>query len=64
MLTENDRKIEQLGFHNTPLGPLTRMFIFAKENISGSEALSLASQMGGIYEDLYRRGHKFAAYFN
>jgi len=62
-LTENDRKIEQLGYHYAPLGPLTRMFIFAKENISGSEALTLASQMKGVYEDLERRCHKLAAYY-
>ncbi|MCO6432504.1 MAG: glycosyltransferase family 9 protein [Deltaproteobacteria bacterium] len=61
-LTENDRKIEQLGFHFPQLGPLTRMFIFAKENISGTEAFDLASQMGGIYDDLDRRGRKLAAY--
>ena len=62
-LTENDRKIEQLGYHFAPLGPLTRMFVFAKENISGSDALGLASQMSGVYEDLARRSVKFASYF-
>lgn len=63
-LTETDRKIEQLGFHYPALGPLTRMFIFAKENISGSEALELASQMGDIYSSLERRSHKLANYYN
>jgi ADP-heptose:LPS heptosyltransferase len=63
-LTENDRKIEQLGFHYPPLGPLTRMFVFGKENISGSEALSLASQMQDIYASLERRSGKFARYYN
>ncbi len=63
-LTENDRKIEQLGFHNPALGPLTRMFIFGKENISGTDANELASQMLGIYTDLERRSNKFAQYYN
>lgn len=62
-LTENDRKIEQLGFHYPHLGPITRMFVFAKENISGSEALPLASQMNRIYEDLGRRSRKLAQYY-
>lgn len=63
-LTENDRKIEQLGFHYPALGPLTRMFVFGKENISGSEALTLASQMQDIYAGLERRSNKFAQYYN
>jgi ADP-heptose:LPS heptosyltransferase len=37
-LAEIDRNIEQIGFHNGPLGPLTRMFVFAKENLLGTEA--------------------------
>ena len=60
--TEVDRRIEELGYHFTPLGPVTRMFVFAKENISGTEALSLASQMETIYGDLIRRCGKLARY--
>ena len=63
-LTENDRKIEQLGFHHAPLGPVTRMFVFAKENISGTDALVLASQMEEIYAGLERRSNKLAHYLN
>lgn len=58
-----DRKIEELGFHYSPLGPLTRMFVFAKENLSGTEPLSLASQMKGIYGDLRRRCEKLTHYY-
>lgn len=57
-----DKEIEDTGFHNPPLGPVTRMFIFAKENIQGSNALELASQMKEIYGDLKRRLEKIADY--
>jgi hypothetical protein len=40
------------------------MFCFAKENISGSDALTLASQMKTVYEDLARRGMKLSAYYH
>lgn len=62
-LTAIDHKIEQLGFHYSHLGPLTRMFVFAKENLSGSDALELASEMGRVYEDLERRGGKFNQFY-
>lgn len=62
-LAELDRMIEQLGYHHSPLGPLTRMFLFSKENIQGSEALDLASQMGRIYQDLARRSGILGAYY-
>lgn len=62
-LTELDRQIEHAGYHYAPLGPLTRMFIFAKENIVGTEALSLASQMKRNYEALKRRGEKLGSYY-
>ena len=62
-LTELDRKIEQLGFHYPHLGPITRMFIFGKENISGTDASELASQMMGVYQSLERRSGKLAQYF-
>lgn len=51
-IAELDREIEVLGFNNGPLGALTRMFVFAKENIQGTDALDLASQMRSIYQDL------------
>jgi hypothetical protein len=62
-IAELDRGIEELGFNFGPLGSLTRMFIFAKENLQGSDALELASQMKSIYQDLERRCQKFAAYY-
>lgn len=62
-LTELDRQIEQMGFHFPALGPITRMFVFAKENIQGSDAVELASQMSGVYADLGRRAQKLDFYF-
>ena len=62
-LNEVDRDIESLGFNHPHLGPLSRMFCFAKENLSGTEALELASQMGGVYIDLKRRCEKLAQYY-
>lgn len=59
-LGEIDRYIEELGFQYPHLGPLNRMFVFAKENLQGSDALSLASEMGGVYQDLVRRGRRLA----
>jgi ADP-heptose:LPS heptosyltransferase len=58
-----DRLIEELGLSHGPLGALTRMFIFSKENLQGSDPLDLASQMKSIYQDLERRCLKFAAYY-
>jgi len=63
-LNELDRTIEQTGFHFAALGPVTRMFVFAKENISGTDALELASQMAGVYSDLERRSFKLSSYYN
>jgi ADP-heptose:LPS heptosyltransferase len=63
-LTELDRNIEQMGFHYGHLGPVTRMFIFSKENILGSDAVDLASQMRGHYEKLLRRCEKLTSYYN
>ncbi len=62
-LGQIDKEIEVLGFHHPELGPLSRMFIFAKENISGSDTQSLASQMGEIYANLARRGFKLSNYY-
>jgi hypothetical protein len=57
-LSDLDRRIEETGFHFSHLGPLTRMFVFAKENLSGTDPLGLASQMLSVYQSLERRGHK------
>ena len=62
-LTKVDHEIEEKGFNFAPLAPVTRMFVFAKENLSGTEALHLASQMNKVYEDLARRGKKLGQYY-
>jgi ADP-heptose:LPS heptosyltransferase len=62
-ISELDRGIEELGLVHRPLGALTRMFIFSKENLQGSDPLELASQMKCIYQDLERRCEKFAVYY-
>ncbi len=59
-----DREIEELGFHHSPLGALTKMFVFAKENLKGSDALNLASQMKEVYGDLARRCKKLGVYYS
>lgn len=58
-----DRHIEELGFHYDPIGSLAKMFLFAKENLTGSDPLALASQMDSIYGDLGRRCEKFGQFF-
>jgi hypothetical protein len=63
-ISELDRHIEELGLAYGPLGALTRMFVFSKENLQGSDPLDLASQMKSIYQDLERRCQKFAAYYS
>jgi hypothetical protein len=62
-ISELDRDIEELGLTQGPLGPIARMFVFSKENLQGSDALELASQMKSIYQDLERRCQKFSAYY-
>jgi ADP-heptose:LPS heptosyltransferase len=62
-LAELDRKIEELGFHYGAFGPLSRMFLFAKENLKGSDAFDLASQMDSIYRDLSRRCERFEVFY-
>ncbi len=62
-LAELDRQIEQTGFHYAPLNPVFRMFIFAKENIVGSDAISLASQMRTNYQVLSDRCRSLGAYY-
>jgi ADP-heptose:LPS heptosyltransferase len=61
-IEELDRGIEAMGFNCGPVGALAKMFLFAKENLSGSDPLSLASQMEGVYRDLSRRCLKFGQY--
>jgi hypothetical protein len=63
-IVELDRDIEQLGYHHAPLAPMTRMFVFAKENLQGSDPLSLASQMESIYRDLERRAEKYQVFYS
>ena len=62
-ISELDRHIEQIGYHYAHLGPATRMFVFAKENLSGTDALQLASQMTGIYADLERRCQQLGSFY-
>lgn len=62
-ISELDRQIEELGLHFDPLGSLTKMFSYAKENLKGSDAFDLASQMDSIYRDLSRRCEKFGKYY-
>jgi hypothetical protein len=62
-IAELDRQIEELGFHYSAFGPMARMFLFAKENLKGSDALDLASQMDSIYRDLSRRCEKYGAFY-
>jgi len=62
-LQELDREIEQIGFYYPHLGPITRMFIFGKENILGTDAEELASQMMGVYQALERRTGKLQRYY-
>lgn len=63
-IAELDREIEQLGFHYGPMAPMTRMFVFAKENLLGSDPLDLASQMKSIYRDLERRAEKYQIFYS
>jgi hypothetical protein len=58
-----DREIEELGFHYDPIGSLAKMFLFAKENLAGTDPLALASQMESIYGDLGRRCEKFNHFY-
>jgi ADP-heptose:LPS heptosyltransferase len=62
-LSELDRKVEQFGLSSQHLGPLTRMFVFARENLQGDDAYLLAEQMKSIYIDLERRSDKLKVYY-
>jgi hypothetical protein len=39
------------------------MFIFAKENLKGTDPLDLASQMNRAYQDLERRCVRFGSFY-
>jgi hypothetical protein len=58
-----DRDIEELGYHYEPIGALAKMFMFAKENLAGSDPLSLASQMDSVYHNLGRWCQKFGHFY-
>jgi hypothetical protein len=45
------------------LGPLARMFIFARENLVGTDVIALGQQMKQAYIDLERRGEKLFSYY-
>jgi ADP-heptose:LPS heptosyltransferase len=62
-LNEIDRKVEELGLTMNILGPLSRMFIFARENLEGADVTLLAQQMKQAYIDLERRGEKLFGYY-
>lgn len=60
MLNVIDAEVENIGYHTGYLGPLSRMYVFAKENIQGSDAELLAKQTLQNYVDLKRRAGRFA----
>jgi len=62
-LIKLDRDIEELGYHYEPIGALAKMFMFAKENLAGSDPLSLASQMDSVYQNLGRWCQKFGHFY-
>lgn len=62
-LTVLDSEIEGLGFQYGPFESLSRMFIFAKENLKGTDPLNLASQMDRAYQDLERRCVRFGSFY-
>jgi len=60
MLNATDVEIENIGYHAGYLGPLSRMYVFAKENIQGADAELLAKQTMQNYMDLKRRALRFS----
>jgi ADP-heptose:LPS heptosyltransferase len=50
-----DYTIESLGYDESELCPLVRMFIFAKENLQGDNVIELTGQMLKNYLDLKHR---------
>jgi hypothetical protein len=63
-LAKIDHEIELVGYHYGALEPVTRMFIFGKENLELEEPLALADEMGNIYAALERRVIRFAEFLN
>ncbi len=59
-LSHVDEIIEKIGYEHPFLGPLTRMYVFAKENIQGKDPKALTEQTLGNYTDLARRANRFA----
>jgi hypothetical protein len=62
-LNDIDRQVEELGLTMNILGPLARMFIFARENLVGTDVMALSQQMKQAYIDLERRGGKLFSYY-
>lgn len=59
-LSQVDELIEKIGYEHPFLGPLTRMYVFAKENIQGKDPRDLTEQTLSNYYDLQRRARRFA----
>ena len=58
-----NRHIEDLGLTHPMLGALIRMFVMERQNMQGADPVALAGDMKHIYENLRRRGQKFAKLF-
>lgn len=58
-----NRHIEDIGLTYPMLGALVRMFVMERQNMQGKDAALLALDMKEIYENLRRRGQKFAKLF-
>jgi len=58
-----DRQVEELGLTTYILGPLSRMFVFARENLEGTDVEVLGKQMKQVYVDLERRSEKLIGYY-
>ena len=58
-----NRHIEDIGLAYPMLGALVRMFVMEQQNMQGADPVHLASEMKQIYENLRRRGQKFAKLF-
>ena len=59
----NDRAIEEVGLSYPELGVLTRVFVMEKQNIRGSDAGKVASEMVGLYQSLQRRSRLFERFY-
>jgi ADP-heptose:LPS heptosyltransferase len=54
-ISDLDREVEEFGLVNPALCPITKMFVFDKENLIGTDAHELASQMKEVYSSLQIR---------